>query len=229
MTPDEMGVHDGLAYAVFRPATEPIGTTLILHGADSSKEHHFDFGRMIRGAGMTAVLFDARGHGASPGALDGRMVDDVASVARALGGPGPLALRGSSMGGWLALAAAGEVDAEAVVAICPASGEGLRRGVREGRFAFPADVDALDALFEDCDADAAAAALGERLLLMHAEGDDRVPVERSQELHASSPGSRLVAVPGGHHGSVQHDPDLQAYAARFIARRLAAAGGGPPR
>ena len=56
-----------------------------------------------------------------------------------------------------------------------------------------------------------------------------MPVERSRELHASSPGSKLVAVPGGHHGSVQHDPDLQAYAARFIARRLAAAAPpGPP-
>ena len=106
MTPDDMGVHDGLSYAVFRPAEPPLGTVLILHGADSSKEHHFDFARVVRGAGMTAVLYDARGHGDSPGALDGRMVQDVVSVARALGDPGPLALRGSSMGGWLALAAA---------------------------------------------------------------------------------------------------------------------------
>jgi pimeloyl-ACP methyl ester carboxylesterase len=227
MTPDEMGVHDGLAYAVFRPAEEPLGTVLILHGADSSKEHHFDFGRVVRGAGMTAVLYDARGHGASPGALDERMVHDVESIAGALAGPGPIALRGSSMGGWLSLAAAERVRAEAVVAICPASSEGLTRGLKEARFGFPADVPALERVLRDHDADAAAVALGERLLLMHAQGDDRVPVERSEELHAAAPGSRLVAVPGGHHGSVQHDAELQSYAARFIARRLAAAGGGP--
>ena len=47
---------------------------LILHGADSSKEHHFDFARVVRGAGMTAVLYDARGHGASPGALCARIL-----------------------------------------------------------------------------------------------------------------------------------------------------------
>jgi uncharacterized protein len=58
------------------------------------------------------------------------------------------------------------------------------------------------------------------LMLQHAEGDERVPVEGSRELHAAAPGSRLVAVPGGDHRSVQHDPELQALAVRFIARAL---------
>lgn len=219
MTPDELGVHDGLAYALFRPSEPPAGGVVILHGAGSSKEHHFDFARALRAAGMTALCFDARGHGASEGPMDARAVEDVAAMA-ALTGPGPVALRGSSMGGWLALVAGAAIGAAAVVAICPASSDGLRRAVREGRFDFDADNAAVDALLAAHDEAAAATALGEALLLQHAEGDESVPVARSRELHEGAPGSRLVVVPGGHHRSVQHDPELQALAVRFVGRRL---------
>ena len=41
----------------------------------------------------------------------------------------------------------------------------------------------------------------------------------------AAPASRLVVVPGGHHRSVQHDPELQALAVRFVARRCATAAG----
>ena len=57
---------------------------------------------------------------------------------------------------------------------------------------------------------------------MHAAGDETVPVEVSRALHAAAPGSRYVEVPGGHHRSVQHDPELQAYALRWVDRALAA-------
>jgi len=134
-----------------------------------------------------------------------------------------VALRGSSMGGWLALAAAGAVDAAAVVAICPAPGEGLLRAMRAGTLDFPVDLAGAERLIGEHDVVAAATALGERLLLLHAEGDEVVPVEVSRALHAAAPGSRLVEVPGGHHRSVQHDPELQALALRFLARRLTAA------
>jgi pimeloyl-ACP methyl ester carboxylesterase len=58
---------------------------------------------------------------------------------------------------------------------------------------------------------------------LHAEGDEQVPVEHSRELArlTRNPRSRLIAVPGGHHRSLQHDPDLQAVSVRFIARCLA--------
>jgi hypothetical protein len=32
-----------------------------------------------------------------------------------------------------------------------------------------------------------------------------------------------VTVPGGHHRSIQHDPEMQALALRFLAQALAAA------
>jgi hypothetical protein len=216
----ELGTRDGLAYALFLPEGPPAGGVVVLHGADSEKESHYGFARMCRAAGLAAVCFDQRGHGESPGALDGRMISDVVAMA-ALLPEGPLALRGSSMGGWLALAAAGTVGAAAVVAICPAPSDGLARGLQEGRFAFTVDEPAIQGLLEVVDLPGAAAALGERLLLMHAEGDDVVPVEHSRELHEAAPGSRLVTVPGGHHRTVQHDPELSALALRFLRRWLA--------
>jgi pimeloyl-ACP methyl ester carboxylesterase len=217
--PEELGTRDGLAFALFVPDREPLGGVVVLHGAGSCKESHFDFARACRAAGMAAVAFDQRGHGASAGALGAGSAADVAAMAELLP-TGPIALRGSSMGGYLALVAAGPAGAAAVVAICPASAAQLARGLRDGRFDFRADEPALDAFLAAHDATAAAAGLGERLLLLHAEGDEQVPVAHSRELHAAAPGSRLVVVPGGHHRSVQHDGELQALAVAFLRRAL---------
>jgi uncharacterized protein len=219
--PAEIGVHDGLAYALFLPPETALGGVVIVHGADSAKESHFDFARACRAAGLAAVAYDLRGHGESHGPLDGRVLDDVATVAELLP-PGPRLLRGSSLGGYVALVAGVRLAAAGVVAICPASGAGLRRGLRHGRFGFPADAPALAAVLDGHDETAAAAALGTRLMLQHAEGDEVVPVMRSRALHAAAEGSRLIEVPGGHHRSVQHDPELQAAAVRFLLRRSTA-------
>ena len=50
-----------------------------------------------------------------------------------------------------------------------------------------------------------------------------MPVEHSRALFAAAriTDKRLIAVPGGHHRSVQHDPELQAFSLRFIERALA--------
>jgi pimeloyl-ACP methyl ester carboxylesterase len=220
--PSRQGIRDGLAYAVFLPDDTPAGGVVVLHGAGSQKENHYDFARKCRAAGLAAVAFDQRGHGESDGALDGRALEDVATVAAELPDGVPLALRGSSMGGWLALAAGAALDAAAVVAICPASSEQLARGLRDQRFSFRADEATLGAVLSSTDLPAAAASLGDRLLLMHAEGDEDVPVEHSRALHASAPASRIEVVPGGDHRSVQHDPEMQALSVRFIATRCAA-------
>jgi uncharacterized protein len=217
--PAEQGIRDGLAYALFLPEQRPVGGVVVLHGAGSQKENHFDFARECRAAGLAAVCFDQRGHGASEDALDGRAIDDVATVAALLPADAPVALRGSSMGGWLALAAGAALDVAAVVAICPASSAQLADGLRGGRFEFRADSATLEPLLRATDLGAAAAALGDRLLLMHAEGDEDVPVEHSRELHAAAPASRIEVVPGGDHRSVQHDPEMQALAVRFLVDR----------
>jgi alpha-beta hydrolase superfamily lysophospholipase len=202
---------------------------VVLHGAGSCKENHHDFARAAMGSGLAAIAFDQRGHGDSAGPMDGRAIDDITGMADLLRqrigtGPNPpIALRGSSMGGYLALVSAAPARAAAVVAICPASAEGLGRGLTEGRFEFQADEPALLAFLAAHDEREAIAALEAPVLLLHAEGDEQVPVAHSRELAglARSPRSRLIAVPGGHHRSVQHDPDLQAVSLRFITREMA--------
>lgn len=211
------GTIDGLAFARFE--AEGPGGVVVLHGAGSQKENHFDFAHQLQAAGLASVVFDQRGHGESGGALGAGALDDVATVATLLA-PGPVGVRGSSMGGFMALMAGARMGAAAVVAICPASGAQLAQGLSEGGWDFRADEVGLRRVLEGADEAAAAATLGARLLLLHAEGDERVPIESSRALHAAAPGSRLVAVPGGHHRSVQHDPELQAEAVRFIARSL---------
>jgi pimeloyl-ACP methyl ester carboxylesterase len=217
--PPELGFVDGLAWALFRADGRTGGGVVVLHGADSAKESHYGFARACRAAGVNAICFDARGHGESEGILGRGALEDVRTIASLLPA-GPVALRGSSMGGFLALAAAPLVRPDAVVAICPASADGLLRGLRAGRLRFGCDRPGLEALLGGADAEGAAAGLGGRLLLLHAEGDDVVPVERSRALHAMAPGSRLVTVPGGHHRTVQHDPDLEALSVGWVRRAL---------
>ena len=220
--PEELGARDGLAYALFVPDEQPLGGVVILHGAGSCKENHFDFARALRAAGMAAVAFDQRGHGASDGALDGRAVADVATMASVLPPGAPLGLRGSSMGGYLALVAAAQLDAAAVVAICPASADHLVRGLADERFDFRADAVRVRAFLAEHPLGAVVPDLAAELLLLHAEGDEQVPVQHSRDLAALADPrrSRYVEVPGGDHRSVQHDSELQALAVRFLAKSL---------
>jgi len=195
--------------------------------AQTSVSHVWPLGTTLAADGVLQLGgCDARGHGASAGPFDGRVIADVAAMADVLrerAGISRIGLRGSSMGGYLALVGAAPARADAVVAICPASATGLSAGVRGGRFGFAADRDGvIDLLDRHDETDAARAldAAGVPLLLLHAEGDEVVPVELSRGLHAAAPSSKLVAVPGGHHRSIQHDPELQGVAVRFLARAM---------
>lgn len=223
--PAAIGERDGLSYALFTPAGETLGGVVILHGAGSRKESHFDYARRLRGHGLAAVVFDQRGHGDSTGPMDARMAADVATIAGVLPDGLPRALRGSSMGGYVALVAAEQARARAVVAICPASAGGLRTGLRAGRFEFDADAQAVEAFLTEHDEVDAAAALDLPLLLLHAEGDEVVPVAHSAAIAAARDEAgretRFVRVPGGNHRSVQHDDELQDLSVRFLLRALA--------
>src|ERR1035437_9860671 len=180
--PTETGVRDGLAYSLWVPEPKHAiaGGIVILHGAGSCKENHHDFARAALGAGFASLAFDQRGHGASEGPMDASVLDDVAAMAALLrsstGGPDlPVALRGSSMGGYLAVLAAPGVSAQAIVAICPASAEGLRRGLAAGTLRFDAEVPALDSFLERHDLYEAVGSLAIPLLLLHAAGGGRGP------------------------------------------------------
>lgn len=223
--PTETSSLQGLAFSLWLPA-QPRGGVVVIHGADSSKENHHDYARALSAHDLAAVCFDQRGHGASPGPLDDRVIDDVAMFSSYLRGRiqgRPIGLRGSSLGGYLALAAAEQSRAAAVVAICPAPSDQLQRGIRAGKFSFPADTDALSETLAAHPLEAALDALTCPVLLMHARGDEAVPVESSRALatRLAHPRSRLLELPGGHHRSIQHDAELQAVSAKFLQKALA--------
>ena len=223
--PTELGSRDGLAYALFVPDVPPRAGVVILHGAGSAKENHFDFARRAQAAGLAALAFDARGHGASDGAFGPSAFDDVLAMCELLREHAPaVALRGSSAGGFCAIhAAARDPGVAAVVAICPAPEALLVHGLRSGRTeGFRVDP-AAEAWLGSLSLSDAAAALAPRtaLLLLHARADEQVPCAASEELYeAAGEPKRLLVLPGGHHRSLQHDPELQRETLRFIERAV---------
>ena len=72
------------------------------------------------------------------------------------------------------------------------------------------------------DREAATRIAGRPLMLLHAEGDEKIPVDFSAEIYARAGEPRkLITPPGGHHRSIQHDEELQAEALRWLNRELA--------
>jgi fermentation-respiration switch protein FrsA (DUF1100 family) len=143
-----------------------------------------------------------------------------------------VAVRGSSMGGVLAIHMAAASDAvSAVVAICPASEQMMLTSVRAvakgkppppGSYleAMRIDAKALVAWLEEHEVADAVERLGAKpLLLIHAKGDEQVPYQHSEELHArAAEPKRLLLLEGGDHRSAQHDAELQGESLRWLAR-----------
>jgi uncharacterized protein len=204
---------------------------VIVHGAGSRKENHGDFGRACRGAGWAALAYDQRGHGAASDQMAPAALEDVGRMARFLAAQEGVdtrhvCVRGSSMGGFMAIHAAATSPAlAAAVAICPAGEEQLLRGLRAGSLEMRTTPDserALEAWLGEHDLREAVALMGTKpLLLIHAEGDEEIPYEFSRELyeHAAEP-RKLILMPGGHHRSAQHDAELQGLALRWLSRQL---------
>ena len=225
--PPELGERDGLSYALFLPDSPPTGGVVVLHGAGSAKESHFDFARVCRERGLAALAFDARGHGRSRGRFGPGAVGDVLAMCDVLSAHAPrVGLRGSSMGGFLAIqAAAAEPSIAAVAAICAAPPDLLARGIASGDLAdFDVDAEATVEWLGTLDLARSVATLSPRtaLLLLHAQGDERVPHTFSRELHeAAGEPKRLLVFPGGHHRSLQHDLEVQNMTAAFLERAFA--------
>jgi uncharacterized protein len=231
--------HNGLAYALWLPDDpheQPPQTTrpnhpgvVVVHGAGSRKENHADFARLAAASGWAALTFDLPGHGDSDGEMSGAAVADVLSMVQLLAARGEVdarrvAVRGSSLGGFLAICAASTgPEVAGVIAICPASEDHLARGVRQGRFEMrvgdPLDLEAW--LVSQDVGDAVERIAGRPLILMHAEGDTQIPAVHSEELYelAGEP-RKLVIASGGAHTTIQHDSELQGVALRWLEREL---------
>lgn len=233
VAPSAKGEVEGRPFLAWLPRSEPPWPgMLIVHGAGSSKENHADFGRRCAASGWAALAYDQRGHGAGRDEMSPEALTDCARMARVLGDwegvdAARVCVRGSSMGGFVALHATATSDAiAAVIAICPAGEEHLLRGLRDGSLAFRAGGRAradLEAWLGEHDLRDAVGLIGAKpKILIHAAGDERIPSEFTAELHdrAADP-RKLIIVPGGHHRSAQHDAELQGVALRWIERSLA--------
>jgi uncharacterized protein len=229
--PDREGRHEGLAYALWLPVqTEAAPGVVIVHGAGSRKENHADFARLATAAGWAALTFDLPGHGASDGAMSGDAIDDVIRMAHLLSeqegiDPRRVAVRGSSLGGFLAISAAARAgEIAGVIAICPASPDHLTRGVRRGDLEMRiGDPLALEAWLAAQDLGEAVERIsGRPLILMHAEGDIEIPSDHSEELFERASEPRKLVIAPGTHRTVQHDPELQTMALRWLERQLSA-------
>ena len=222
-------VHNGLAYALRLPdGPPPWPGVVIVHGAGSRKENHADFARLATANGWAALAFDLPGHGESEPEMSGAAIEAVLSMVDLLAvqegvDESRIVLRGSSLGGFLALCAAAAAPAEVagVIAICPASEDHLARGVRQGRFEMragdPVDLEAW--LMAQDVGKAVEQIAGRPLILMHAEGDTQIPSDHSEDLYERAGDPRkLVIAPGGAHTTVQHDSELQGSALRWLER-----------
>jgi fermentation-respiration switch protein FrsA (DUF1100 family) len=223
-------LHNGLAYALWLPDDPaPWPAVVVVHGAGSRKENHADFARLATAGGWAALTFDLPGHGESEPEMSGAAVDAVISMAHLLEvqegvDETRVAVRGSSLGGFLALcAAAAAPEIAGVIAICPASEDHLARGVRQGRFEMQVgDPVGLEAWLLSQDVSEAVERIaGRPLILMHAEGDTQIPSDHSEALYERAGDPRkLVIAPGGAHTTVQHDAELQGTALRWLEREL---------
>jgi pimeloyl-ACP methyl ester carboxylesterase len=205
------------------PTVGPVrGTVFVLHGIRDDKRSMTGIGRRFTERGYRAVLVDLRGHGASTGrylgygAFEGR---DLRAVADALDEQGllasPIGAYGPSYGGAAALqwsAVDERVDAVATVAtfaslheVVPAY---IDRFLPMSFLVRPAAVErTVDragrlAGFDPGDADTASALAvgGARVLIIHGEADDRVPVSHASLLHAAAPHrSQLWLIPDADH------------------------------
>jgi uncharacterized protein len=238
LQPDESGSLEGIAYHLWLPPVdEPAPAVIVFHGAGSRKENHADYARAALAHGFVSLTFDNRGHGESEGSLGPGVIGDLQRLARFVAerpevDERRVAVRGSSMGGLLAIHMAAASDAvAAVVAICPASEEMMLTSVRpvaRGKPPPPGsyldsmriDATALVAWLEEHEVGDAVELLGAKpLLLIHAKGDDQVPYQHSEDLFArAAEPKRLLLLEGGDHRSAQHDAELQGESLRWLSR-----------
>ena len=236
--PNESDRLDGIAYNMWLPpGGEPAPAVIVFHGAGSRKENHADYARAALAHGFVALTFDNRGHGETERALGAGVIADLQRLARFVAerpevDERRVAVRGSSMGGLLAIHMAAASDAiAAVVAICTASEQMILTSVRpvaEGKPPPPGsyldsiriDATALVAWLEEYEVGDAVERLGGKpLLLIHAKGDEQVPYQHSEELHArAAEPKRLLLLEGGDHRSAQHDAEIQGESLRWLAR-----------
>jgi dienelactone hydrolase len=217
-----LDVHRGLSYALFLPKRPPTTAVVVIHGAASRKENHFDFAYAAQNDGKVALCLDLRGHGSSEGRFSSEVIDDLLEMASLACAYAPnVALRGSSLGAFCALlAASSDPSIACCVALCPPSQALLLKGLRSGHLSeFRLAKPACENWFNSVDLTKAVRSFsqGQGVMLCHATGDDQVPAEISKGLYSAARApKRLLLCGGGSHRTLQHDPTIAQRTLGFI-------------
>jgi dienelactone hydrolase len=204
---------------------------VVCPGFGSSKERHAGFGERAAAAGFAALIIDPRGHGESNGEMDANLFNDVAAACHYLQSrpevnPMSVGIRGSSLGGWLAIHTAAHLkDVAPVIAYCPTN-EGqltiLMEEVAMVQRGHPSPMiqgtpprvnvnSTLQLLYRLDMAKAARRIHPRHLLLIQCEGDEVVPSHISQRIYDEAQEPKTFwLLPGGDHNFAQHDPDTDA-------------------
>jgi pimeloyl-ACP methyl ester carboxylesterase len=108
---------NGVAYKLYAQGQGP--AVLLVHGWDGRGTQMMAFAKPLVDAGLRVLIFDAHGHGESPGKqTNGVIISDmVAEIARQAGGL--YAIVAHSMGGSFALVALEKIEVERIVLIAP--------------------------------------------------------------------------------------------------------------
>ncbi len=185
--------------------------------------------------GFVVLALDFRGHGESEGLADGDLDLDLVAAARFLREQGEvdperIYYRGSSMGGFYGIRAATAAGFAGLVLLCPANRGVLLEAVRKAqeeqdssrpsRSASPArwDLASMCRYLEEQEEWEGIWEVTCPALLVHARGDEVVPLEQSLELARRLPGEvTLKILPGGSHTSAQHDPAIHRLTMRWLA------------
>jgi uncharacterized protein len=220
---------------------------VVAHGAGSRASRHEPFCLEAQRQGFAVLALDLRGHGDSDGSADGPLELDILAAADYLRShpevdPSRIYYRGSSMGGFYGLKAATRPVFAAVALVCPASERDLlalfsaepavtaghdteasgglptprvagSEAASEARW----DRPALCEYLRSQDSGMLATRVTCPVLLIHARGDDQVPISHSLMLaDRLTTETLLLALPGGSHTSAQHDPAVTAFTAQWL-------------
>lgn len=196
-----------LSGVLHAPACQPQAVIIGCHGlmADKMSPKQIDLAKRCTAASMAYFRFDHRGCGESGGDFEcdttlGNRIADLKSafhrVRSELGDAIPVGLFGSSLGGTVCLAAAGEIKPFAIVTLAaPVSSRAIRmppdtpQALRDDVFQHRMSFDIAEIL-----------ARVHHMLVIHGSADETVSVENAHTIHrlAHNP-KRLLILEGGDH------------------------------
>ncbi len=229
---------DGLTLAGwFVPPERPSGATVVvLHGLGGNRSIILPVAALLAKQGFGALIYDARNHGDSDGAVTTLGLHEVRDVEAALatladrdsvGPDAPIGLLGHSMGGATVLRATARIPAvDCVVAISAYATveDNINEAVQTltGLPSFPfgplivsfGEQEADASLYQVRPIDDLAAIAPRPVLFIHGSDDPLILVRNSERMYeAAGEPKQLLIIEGGQHGDIISDPPPEMAAA----------------